>query len=139
MNDAARLKDILQKHQQNVTKPRLAVFETLVAAGEPLRPGEIARRTPAIDRSSTYRTLDIFERLGVTVALTRGWHTYIELAAPFSPHHHHFMCRQCETVIDFESPAIEKALAGLAKSQKFVIEQHSIELSGLCARCSPQH
>lgn len=136
MNHATRLKEILQKHDQSVTKPRLAVFETLMAADEPLRPGEIAKRTPSINRSSAYRTLELFERLGITFTLTRGWHSYIELASPFSPHHHHFACRRCGALIDFDSPEIEKALEELASSRGFHIEQHSIELSGLCQQCS---
>jgi len=51
-------------------------------------------------------------------------------------HHHHLVCRQCGLTEEIGVDAVESWVADVAVSHAFTAVQHSIELSGLCARCS---
>lgn len=127
---------ILRKSGQSVTKPRRAVFDALTRADSPLKNGEIAKLTPFIDRASVYRTLELFAKLGITTTTIRGWTPFTELAEPFKPHHHHMICEQCGVVEEIESDTLEDMLTILASRHSFTLRSHTVELSGICARCS---
>lgn len=127
---------ILKTAGQSVTKPRQAVFETLSRTDEPLKNGEIAKRTPQVDRASVYRTLELFTKLGITTTTIRGWTPFTELAEPFKPHHHHMICERCGSVEEIASDTLEDVLTLMANRHKFTLKRHTVELSGLCARCT---
>lgn len=126
---------ILRAAGQSVTKPRQSVFDTLAATDEPLKNGEIAKRTPGIDRASVYRTLELFARLGITTTTIRGWTPFTELAEPFRPHHHHMICEQCGRVEEIASDTLEDVLALVANRHEFTLRSHTVELAGLCKKC----
>jgi Fur family transcriptional regulator, ferric uptake regulator len=126
---------ILREAGQSVTRPRQAVFETLAHADEPLKNGEIAKRTPTVDRASVYRTLELFTKLGITTTTIRGWTPFTELAAPFKPHHHHMICEQCGRVEEIASDTLEDVLSLVATRHQFSLKSHTVELSGLCSTC----
>lgn len=130
------LETILKNAGQSVTKPRRAVFETLARADEPLKNGDIARRTPSVDRASVYRTLDLFTKLGVTTTTIRGWTPFTELAEPFKPHHHHMICELCGHTKEIANDTLEDVLALIANRHTFALKQHIVELSGVCNKCA---
>lgn len=127
---------ILRGANQSITKPRQAVFNTLLHTDAPLKNGEIARRTPEVDRASVYRTLELFTRLGITTTTIRGWTPFTELAEPFKPHHHHMVCEQCGRVEEIASDTLEDVLDIVASRHHFILKSHTVELSGLCEACS---
>lgn len=129
---------ILRSAGQSVTKPRLAVFETLLESDTPLKNGDIAKRTPTVDRASVYRTLELFAKLDITTTTIRGWTPFTELAEPFKPHHHHLICSQCGNVEEIASDTLEDMLGIIAMRQKFHLTSHIVELTGLCAACHKQ-
>lgn len=126
---------ILRDAGQSITKPRRAVFDTLSHADEPLKNGEIAKRTPDVDRASVYRTLELFTKLGVTTTTIRGWTPFTELAEPFRPHHHHMICEQCGGVKEIASDTLEDILTLVANKYNFALKTHTVELNGVCAKC----
>lgn len=127
---------ILRAANQSITKPRQAVFETLLNTNTPLKNGEIARQTSGIDRASVYRTLELFAKLGITTTTIRGWTPFTELAEPFKPHHHHMVCEQCGRVEEIASDTLEDVLGIVASRHHFTLKSHTVELSGLCKSCS---
>jgi len=126
---------ILKDNGVSVTSARRAIFQTLLDADEPLKNGEIARRTTTVDRASVYRTLELFTRLGITETVTRGWTPHTELAEPFKPHHHHIICENCGKVVEIENDTLEDVLNLVASRYDFALQKHVVELSGLCANC----
>lgn len=126
---------ILRKAGQSITKPRQAVFDTLAHADEPLKNGEIAKRTPQVDRASVYRTLELFTKLGITTTTIRGWTPFTELAEPFKPHHHHILCEKCGRVEEIASDTLEDVLSLIATRHEFMLKTHTVELNGICAVC----
>lgn len=127
--------EILRDNGVSITSARKAIFQTLLDADEPLKNGEIARRTPGVDRASVYRTLELFARLGITQTIVRGWTPHTELAEPFKAHHHHITCENCGKVVEIENDTLEDVLSLVASRYNFVLKKHTVELSGLCADC----
>ncbi len=131
-------KDLLQKNQLYRTPERLLVFQELKALDAPCSLAELVRITSeSIDRSTVYRTLDIFEKIGVITRVYTGWKYTVELSDIFKEHHHHMTCSRCSIVIPFdEPPSLLKELKHLESQNGFTINSHNLELSGLCSACS---
>lgn len=118
------------------TRQRKAIRDAIEAAGRPLAPQEILElaqhRVPGLGLATIYRNVG---RL-----VEEGWAVAVEL--PDGPvryeragkgHHHHFVCRACESVFD---------VGGCARGVKelaphgFEIDAHEIVLYGRCEACT---
>jgi Fur family ferric uptake transcriptional regulator len=51
-------------------------------------------------------------------------------------HHHHLVCRICGSTIEVEAPGLERWLAGLGREHSFSVETHTLEVVGVCRRCT---
>lgn len=130
-----QLATTLKQHRYSLTRPRRAVFEVLEQS-DPLTMHELIDRLPDIDRSSAYRTVELFETLGIIKRLQIGWKYKIELSDAFSHHHHHLACAHCGRIISVpENSVIERAIHALGKEHGFTITDHQLEVQGLCKDC----
>lgn len=135
-NPVSQLEVTLKSHHQSLTRPRLTVFEALQDT-EPRTMHEIIEACrPAIDRASVYRTITLFEKLGIVQRLHIGWKYKIELSNAFQHHHHHLSCVSCGLIIPLpEDIIVEDRLIRLATSRGFVAQDHQLEIRGLCKEC----
>lgn len=126
----------LRQHKQSATSPRLAVFEAL-HSNEPLTMQQLIRECgPTVDRASIYRTVTLFERLGIIQRLQIGWKYRIELSNAFQHHHHHLYCTNCGAVTAIpEDQILEERMHSLAANEGFQADDHQIEIRGLCKSC----
>lgn len=132
---SAKLKTTLKAANFSATKPRVAVFSHLAAHG-PLSVGALALSLKStVDRATVYRTVELFEKLGIVNRIWHGFKHQVELSEIFTPHHHHALCQNCGQTIDIASPELESSLAKLAKSRQFLAISHSVELLGYCKNC----
>lgn len=130
-----RFKEILRDSGNSYTLPRQAVFEQLVREG-PTTSTRLAKAcAPTIDRATTYRTITLFERLGVVNRIWHGFKSQIELSEIFTPHHHHAACQHCGASIDIVDAELEKMLNRIAREHSFLALGHVIELTGYCEKC----
>ncbi|HEY4161244.1 MAG TPA: Fur family transcriptional regulator [Candidatus Saccharimonadales bacterium] len=135
MNKLSSLEETLHVNGQSLTQPRREVFAVLQGE-EPLTMHELVERCKSIDRASVYRTVALFEQLGVVQRLQTGWKYRLELSDDFHEHHHHATCLHCGRVIPLpEDAALEARLRRLAAAHNFALQSHQIELSGLCQDC----
>lgn len=120
----------------SITKPREIVFSAL-RAGKPRSMRELTLDlSSVIDRASIYRTVELFEKLGIVVRVQIGWKYKIELSDEFLPHHHHLTCVRCGRSVSFDEPRVlEELLAHITVQNGFTNENHSLEISGLCPEC----
>jgi len=125
---------LLQTNEQSITKTRTAVFDALLGQ-EPLSMHELITRLPAVDRASVYRSIELFERLGIVQRLHTGWKYKIELSDAFAEHHHHLTCTACGRTIPMNETELEQTIARLARAHSFTPYTHQIEIQGLCAQC----
>lgn len=130
-----KVKHTLKEARSSATKGRIAVFSHLATHG-PLSVGSLATQLSAdVDRATVYRTIELYEKLGIVNRIWHGFKHQVELSEIFTPHHHHAVCQQCSKTIDIASPELEAALAALAKKHHFLTLNHSVELSGYCPNC----
>lgn len=131
-----RLQTTLKSSGCSYTVPRRVVFEQLAKYKSPMTTATLAEAcAPTIDRATVYRTVELFERLGIVNRMWHGFKSQIELSEIFTPHHHHAVCQNCGKSIDLVSPELEKLLAYIAKQHNFLALNHVIELSGYCKNC----
>ena len=58
-----------------------------------------------------------------------------EPVTPGGDHHHHVVCDDCERIVPFEDPALERAIDALADRVPFAIAGHDVVLHGRCPDC----
>jgi Fe2+ or Zn2+ uptake regulation protein len=130
-----QLKVTLRQNGLSLTAARRAVFEALQQP-EPQTMSELVGHCSNIDRASTYRSVVLFERLGIIQRLQIGWKYKLELTDAFMRHHHHFSCVRCGHVITLpEDMVLERRLRAMARRQHFLAQDHQLEIRGLCATC----
>lgn len=125
---------LLKEQGCSMTAARLAVFEALLGQ-EPLSMHELAKRAGKVDRASVYRSIDLFERLGIVQRLNTGWKYKIELSDKFSNHHHHLTCTQCGRTVAMNEQRLEGFIEQIAREHGFAPTAHQIEVQGLCQEC----
>lgn len=129
---------VLKDKGYSLTAPRRAVFNALVGT-EALSMSELVEKVSPIDRATVYRTVELFENLGVINRLQFGWKYKLELSDLFSEHHHHATCTNCGKMIALhEDPETEASIHQLAQQHNFAISSHSLEIRGLCPACQKQ-
>ena len=134
---SAQLKDTLKRHRQSLTGTRLAVFAALENKEPQTMREVVAACAGRADRASVYRTIAVFERLGIVQRLQIGWKHKLELSDAFHRHHHHLTCHRCGRTFALpEDRQLEKRLALLAGSQDFTMQGHQLEIQGICKNCS---
>ena len=132
----ARLEQVLAANGYSVTRQRRAVFRAL-SGSEPISMRQLIDKLEGrLDRVSIYRTVALFERLGILVRLVSGFKYKIELSDSFNPHHHHLTCTECGKVIDVNVEELERYIRDLAKANNFTLIAHQVEIQGKCAECA---
>lgn len=127
--------EILRTANLRLTGPRKAVFLALRNSDIPLTASDIVHDCPGVNRTSVYRILETFYKLGVITAIYVGWKPHYELAEPFLPHHHHLICSRCKTADPLQNPELESFISSLGRKYRFHITRHYFELEGLCRNC----
>lgn len=133
-----RLGDLDQRY----TPLRRVLVETLAGAARPLTIPEIRSVAPELPQSSAYRNLTVLIEAGVVRRVSGSDdHGRFELDEHFSGHHHHFVCSACGRVDDVApSRALERALGAavreMTEGQGYQVEEHRIELVGICPDCA---
>jgi len=130
------LKEVLREHGYSITDQRLLIFDLLVGQ-EPMTMYELYDRAQSkLDRASTYRIIDLFEKLGIVQRVSIGWKYKIELSDKFAEHHHHLTCLSCQKVIPIAGDEMESFINGLAKKHTFQAVAHQVEIQGYCDECA---
>jgi Fur family transcriptional regulator, ferric uptake regulator len=133
--DIGKLDTILKDGRHSKTPARMKVFEALWH-GPQTAADLIAQLGEQIDRATIYRTLALFEALGVVNRFWQSDREHYELSEIFVPHHHHATCVNCGNITDLTIPSIESELLKQARSAGFLPVDHMIELTGYCANCN---
>jgi len=131
---------ILQESGYRLTGPRRAVIEAVqrttraFTADDLLR--QLANDSMAVGRATVFRTLDVLVQNGILDRIHRpdGCHSYV-LARDGSRHHHHLICSDCGTVVEFEDCELSPLLEDLSRRANFQISDHWLEVFGRCASC----
>jgi len=134
-------KQILEQLSQaghRITRPRQAVVRALLEDGAYARPAEVHARArqycPTVGLVTVYRTLDLLSDLGFVrrIHTDDGCHSY---ATTSHGHRHHLICRNCGATVQFEGCDLELFLDRVGRDTGYHVEDHLLELIGLCQTC----
>ncbi len=95
----------------------------------------VARRNPAIGLVTVYRTLKLLAGAGFAKERRFG-----KAESCYEPvlgvgHHDHLICTACGRIFEFENVEIEGLQDRVASQHGFLIQDHKLELYGLCRDC----
>jgi Fur family transcriptional regulator, ferric uptake regulator len=97
--------------------------------------GLVRGRHPEIGYTTVYRTMKLLAECGVASVRHFGdGQARYELDRP-GGHHDHLVCESCGRIEEFEDDQIEELQRSAARRHGFVLEGHTLELHGRCARC----
>lgn len=134
--DEATIRNKLRSAGLRVTYPRLAlILELSRSHTQPKSAAELSAELSQFPRSSIYRNLEALESAGLIRSSLIKWVRRYELGDLLAPHHHHISCTRCHRVTDFDSIKLERALEAVAHEAGYTLDDHSVELHGLCSAC----
>lgn len=132
-------KEIFQKRKLRLSHPRLFIYQELSSSKSPLSPIELYRNLKKkhnkVGLTSIYRTLDLFESLGVAHKISNGAVVRYK-SCELDHHHHHIICQSCGRVVEFEICDISEWSKKVAESTGYQVIDHQINFFGLCKACS---
>ncbi|HKG24065.1 MAG TPA: Fur family transcriptional regulator [Thermomicrobiales bacterium] len=131
---AARLRAVGQR----VTPQRLMILGAFAKAGEHLTAEEIVARvgplSPAVNRSTVYRTLELFRDLGLISETDLGGGVrHFELLD--DGRHHHLICRDCGAMLVLDDDLVQPLREGIQERYGFSPTLDHLALFGVCAYC----
>ena len=98
------------------------VYKLLLANGE------------EIGLATVYRVLTQFEQAGLVARHNfEGGHSVFEMSS--DQHHDHIVCVRCGRVEEFADDEIERRQQQIAEEKGFELQDHSLNMYGLCPDC----
>ena len=129
---------VCRKHRLSVTPQRKAIYEVLVASdAHPCAEdvyAQVRRSFPDIALDTVYRTLGTFADIGL-VDVVEGYGEARRYDPDTVPHHH-FRCRRCNRIVDFQEAAYENIPVPDRFKKKYQVAHVKVVLEGLCSRCA---
>ncbi|MCC6263010.1 MAG: transcriptional repressor [Bryobacterales bacterium] len=131
------VEEICREHALPLTAQRRIVLEALSSRSSHPTVDEIwedARRSmPEISRTTVYRILETFARLGVV--RKAGHPDAVARYESRTSRHHHLLCVRCGRMEDLDDESLDRIdLPG--RETGYRIEDYSIQFRGLCAKCA---
>ena len=135
------LEALCRQRGGRMTRQRRAVLAILLAERRPLSAYELRDMLlpgdAAITPASVYRCLDFLVEHGLVHRLETT-RSFIACDHPDHPHAVQFLiCRQCGAVVEAEDGRVAAAADSLGQRLGFVLDQRTVELTGVCATCAP--
>lgn len=131
--------DALTRAGLRITLQRRRICQVLAdASDEHLAATDIAARAgdpDAIDLSTVYRTLEVFEELGVLHHVHLGHGPGIYHLSERTDHHH-LVCERCGRVVDLPVEALENSFTGIIRNYGFVPDGLHFGILGTHVDCS---
>lgn len=130
---------LLQEHGLSQTKHRQLLLDIIGESHQFLTADqlylEMVKQDASISLSTVYRIVDVFVQKGILrkVMMDTSNQAFFELA---HVHHcHHLICTNCHKVIHIEGCPIRDYEKNIANQYGFIVQDHKLELYGLCADC----
>jgi Fur family transcriptional regulator, ferric uptake regulator len=132
-------RDYIAREGLRSTQQRELILDFFLSSNRHLSIEELYRnlrdKHPNIGYATVCRTLKLFAGSGIAreIHIGDGQTRYEHIAV--GEHHDHLVCTRCGKIAEFENKTIEQLQEEVAESHGFLIENHKLELYGLCAEC----
>ncbi len=122
------------------TPQRKAVLEEIVGGPSHFDVEELVKiiqcKSASVSRATVYRTITHLENAGIIRKIDFNHsHAHFELVKGAS-HHEHLICEKCGKVEEFVDSELELRIGDIARTNRFKIKRHTIQIFGLCECCS---
>jgi len=134
---------IFQKHLRRVglkqTAQRDIILRAFVDTREHLSTDELYRlvkkKDDTIGFTTVYRTLKLLAECGLAseVAFNDGITRYE--AVYNRRNHHHMVCNECGSSVEFFSPQIERLEKEIGSANHYITTRHTFQIYGICEAC----
>jgi len=130
---------LMKQRGYKLTPQRRMILNIIALSHEHLTPATIYERVcqehPNIGLVTIYRTLDILAKLGLICEVHSGGNCRSYLMRRPSEHHHHLICSDCGTVVDFTDCDLSGLEQRLSQETGFKVDSHLLEFLGQCQNC----
>ncbi len=134
------LRNSFKEKKLSLSHPRLLIYQELSNASSPLSPLEIyqnlLRKKRKIGLTSIYRSLDLFESLGMVFKIVNGSSVRYKLCESEN-HHHHIICKACGDVVELNFCEISDWSKKVMESTGYQVVDHQLSFYGFCKACKP--
>ncbi len=131
-------KSLFKEKNLRRSHPRLLVYAELSEAKTPLSPQELyqglLRKEKKVGLTSIYRSLDLFESLGMVFKIDNGSSIRYKLCE-LEDHHHHIICKVCGNVVELNFCDISDWSKKVSESTGYQVIDHQLNFYGLCKAC----
>ncbi|RJP51091.1 MAG: transcriptional repressor [Anaerolineaceae bacterium] len=128
----------LHDNGYRVTGARRAVVDTMYGLTRALTPTEVhetaRKKYRALGLVTVYRTLEKLEELRLIQRVHQPMGCQAFIPAGIG-HQHLLLCKNCGEVVFFEGDDLDALTTAIAKKTGYKIEEHWLQLFGLCANC----
>lgn len=133
----------LRSQGGRMTAQRQLICETLESSSNHPTAEELhelaSRQDPNLNLSTVYRTLTWLESEGlVSVRRFNDERRQVRFDPAQPREHHHFICRQCGVVLEFEHPHLAAIQADFEAEYGASVDSFNVTLYGLCQACWPR-
>lgn len=136
------IKKIFEQNNQKFTKQREIIFKVLKESSpKHVTPEElfsiVHEQNKQIGIATVYRTLNIFEELGIVnkQEFTDQAYTY-EIIDPSNDHHDHIICTECGKIIEEDFLDKDSIYQSLKNQYDFNLNYYSLRIYGICSECA---
>ena len=133
-------RNLFKEKKLSLSHPRLLIFQELSNASTPLSPLEIyqslLKKKKKVGLTSIYRSLDLFESLGMVFKVVNGSSFRYKLCE-LENHHHHIVCKACGNVVELNFCDISDWSKKVTESTGYQVVDHQLNFYGFCKSCKP--
>lgn len=133
----ALFRDRCKQHNLSMTPQRMAIYQELIKSKSHPDSDDIFKRVrnifPDISLDTVYRTLSKFTEIGA-VHIVEGYGE-AKRYDPDTNNHHHFRCRKCNRIVDFQNKNYDNLRIPRAFQKNFKVTNVKIILEGTCDKC----
>jgi len=133
-------KNMFRDKRLRRSHPRALIYQELSNTQSPLGPQELyqglLKKHKRIGLTSIYRSLDLFESLGLAFKIINGSTVKYKLCE-LEDHHHHIVCKACGNVAELNFCDISDWSKKVTESTGYQVTEHQLNFYGFCKNCKP--
>jgi len=131
-------KRLVKDKKLRLSHPRLLIYRELSESRTPLSPQELyqclLKKQRKIGLTSIYRSLDLFESLGIVFKIINGSSVKYRVCE-IEEHHHHIICKACGNVVELDFCDISDWSKKVTESTGYQVIDHQLNFYGFCKAC----
>ena len=131
-------KSVFEGKGLRMSHPRFLIYQELLSSKSPMSPQELyqclTKKQRKIGLTSIYRSLDLFESLGIAFKVINGSNVKYKLCQ-LGNHHHHIVCKKCGNVEELNFCNISEWSNKVMESTGYQLTDHQLNFYGFCKTC----